>query len=98
MTTRYELRAYLAANMSTITNALYLHADRMTRSADEAQQLYEQGQADPAIRARQDATFMTNPGYRHSAQVLREDGERAKAVAERLQELIDDDEDEGYTE
>lgn len=87
-----ELAAYVAEHLSVITNALEQHAYRQEEAADSAQAAYDQGQADAGLLAAQDESLVTNAGFHQGSKLLRQDAERARAVASRLGELVYDDE------
>jgi hypothetical protein len=86
------LGTYVAQHRDAITNALRTFARDMQEAADKSQAAFEAGQADPAVRATQDATIMTNAGCKHSAVILAANAQKANAVADEIDRLIDGDE------
>lgn len=95
-----RLAGYVERHIGTITNALHNHADHMRDAATQARAAYEAGQADPAVRAAQDASIMSNNGLRHAAAMFTEDADKARKVATELQDLVDagDDTEDRDTE
>jgi hypothetical protein len=76
----------------TVTNALMVYSERMTKDADEIQAAYDRIKDDPEARARQDASMSTTEGLFHIAQVLREAASQADAAREAWEALTEDDE------
>ena len=48
---------------SIIRTALSAYAERMQETADQAYHAWQAGQSDPAIKAAQDASMVTNGGF-----------------------------------
>ena len=86
--------AYVERHQSTITNALRVYAEHMRQAAEQAMGEYERGQADPEVKAAQDGTLISNNGYRQSAALFTENADKAREVAEGIDELIDGNEDD----
>lgn len=89
---RRELVALVVGSESTIVNALRVLARNMAEAADGAQAAFEAGHSDGLV---------TNNGYKQSAVLFREQSEKAKKVADDLEERIQsyqdaDDEDSSY--
>ncbi len=83
-----ELARYINKVEPVIGNALTTHISRMRDAAESAQAAYDAGQADPVVKTSQDASWMTNSGYKHSAETFRESARRAEEVTERLMALL----------
>ncbi|MFF8367837.1 hypothetical protein ACF05W_03235 [Streptomyces lydicus] len=64
----------LSEHETIIRTALTGYVERMEEAAKEAQAAYEAGQADPAVKERQDGpnSFVTNLGYKYSAEMFRQ--------------------------
>jgi hypothetical protein len=86
-----DLADLLVRDRDFIVNALYVHAAHMGDAAQEARSAYEQGRADPAVRAAQDGSLVTHQGLRMSAQMFTEQADKARALAERITRIIDGD-------
>ncbi len=82
---------YVGDNLTVITNALHNHAERMTAAAADARTQYKAGQDNPETLAAQNASIITNQGYRMSAELFEQDAGKARGVAEHLTRLIDGD-------
>lgn len=78
----------LVEHEGTIRNALAVHAERMGEAAQEARAAYEAGQSDPALKARQDRTFMTNNGCKQAAEMLLQSAEAASRALEDIRNAI----------
>jgi hypothetical protein len=89
------LGTYVAQHRDTITNALRVFARNMQDAATTAQAAYDAGQADPAVRAQQDATMMTNTGSKHSATMFTTEARKADAAADDIDRLVDGGADQG---
>ncbi|MEV5913385.1 hypothetical protein AB0M00_31395 [Streptomyces chartreusis] len=91
--TRYH--AVLTDHETIIRTALQVYVERMEEAAKEAETAHEAGQADPEIKAQQDKSFVTNYGYKVSAQMFRESAQSARrASTDLLNAVLGLDEDE----
>ncbi|WP_306964322.1 hypothetical protein [Streptomyces afghaniensis] len=81
--TRYH--KVLTDHHSVIRTALWGYVERMEKAAKEAEDEYKAGQADPEVKARQDASYMTNRGYKHAAALF---SDSAKSGREALEDLM----------
>ncbi|MER5883070.1 hypothetical protein ABT160_04505 [Streptomyces sp. NPDC001941] len=79
--------AVLREHEGIIQAALGPYIREMEGSAKEAQAHYEAGRADPELRARQDASFITNIGYRQMAQMFQNSAESARRAFEALLDM-----------
>jgi hypothetical protein len=78
----------------TVTNALMVYSEHMTKDADEIQAAYDTIKDEPEARARQDKSMITTEGLRWSVQAIREAVSQADAAREAWEALTDlDDED-----
>ncbi|MGN7135786.1 hypothetical protein [Streptomyces pseudogriseolus] len=68
----------LSEHSALIRQALYVYLERMEGAALGAEAEYKRGQEDPEVKAQQDASLMTNRGYRISAQMFRESADSAR--------------------
>lgn len=87
----YRLGELVERESGLILTALAVYAEGMQQAADSARRAYEAGQEDGAVKAAQDATLMTNGGYKGSAEALRQAAELAREVYAALTLLIDGD-------
>ncbi|MEU9404791.1 hypothetical protein AB0E08_03660 [Streptomyces sp. NPDC048281] len=78
----------LSRHESLIQTALRVYAEGMDASAKEAQAAYEAGQADPKVKAEQDASLMTNRGFKHSAELFRESAKSARSASDEILNAI----------
>lgn len=62
-----RLAAFVREHDAFIITVLTVYAEHMTEAADSAGAQYRQGQADPAQLAAQNASLITNNGYKHGA-------------------------------
>ncbi|MGW2919537.1 hypothetical protein ACWDBF_16985 [Streptomyces angustmyceticus] len=62
----------LGEHETVIRTALQVYIDRMVAAAEEARAAYEAGQADPAVKEQQDNSFVTNLGYKYSAEMFKQ--------------------------
>ncbi|WAB08854.1 hypothetical protein SEA_SUCCESS_75 [Streptomyces phage Success] len=85
----------LTDHETIIRTALQVYVERMEEAAKEADAAYKAGQADPELKAQQDKSFVTNHGYKVSAQMFRESAESArKASTDLLNAVLGIDEDD----
>jgi hypothetical protein len=84
-----RIAEFLERHDSTIANALNVHAERMEKAANEAQESYDACMADPAVKAQTDASLMHSNGYRQSAEMFRAEAKTARQVATELRALLD---------
>lgn len=80
---------------SIIRMALGVYRERMEAAREEAQAAYEAGQADPVLKATQDASFMTNDGYCQAAAMFADSAKQAEEANMSILNAICPDEDEG---
>lgn len=73
-----------------ITNALEYYARRMREEAAVAREHYEAGQADPAVKAQQDTSMVTNEAFRMAAEMFGDSAWRAEEAGNTLRSLIAD--------
>lgn len=73
-----ELASVARQHDSVILTALGARESHFGAAEREAREHYEAGQADPAVKAAQDATIMTNNGLKHSAEMFADGARRAR--------------------
>ena len=78
----------------TVTNALMVYSERMTKDADEIQAGYDRIKDDPEASAAQDETMVTTAGLHHAVRAIREAVEQADAARKAWEELTDPDDEE----
>lgn len=76
-----------------IINALQVHAGRMRDAADEARAAYEAGRTNPTVAAGQNASLITNDGYRQTVELLTEQADKARDLVDKIVKIIDDEVD-----
>lgn len=91
--TDYRMATYLRANAHTITNALRNHAEWQEISATAARKEWQRGLGDPAAKAEQDASLVTNHGYLLMAEMLEQDAAKARRVADEIDRLVEEDDE-----
>lgn len=90
--------AVLSEHETILRTALQVYVERMEEAAKEAQAAYEAGQADPEVKAQQDESFVTNFGYKHSAQMFRESAMSARKASDDILNAVlgpDEDDEQG---
>ncbi|MGQ5602937.1 hypothetical protein [Streptomyces sp. EKS3.2] len=91
--TRYH--EVLTNHETIIRTALQVYVERMEEAAKEAEAAYKAGQDDPELKEQQDKSFVTNHGYKVSAQMFRESAQSArKASDDILNAVLGLDEDD----
>jgi hypothetical protein len=78
--------AFLHDNEGILRTALESFARHMSEAEKDARAAYEAGQADPEVKAQQDASMVTNFAYGHAADMFKGN---AKNALEALTELRD---------
>lgn len=89
-----DLAEWVQRNETLLSIALTSYAEYMEEAATEARAAYEAGQADPAVKAAQDGSLVTNNGLRISAEMFTDSAERARFAASEMDDLLDAEEDE----
>lgn len=84
-----KVAGYVSARLHVITNALRNHVEHMEKAAEVAETAYAAGQADPDVKAAQDASYITNKGLRTSAEMFRQDAHKARQVMEELEDMVE---------
>lgn len=85
-----KLARFVMGNAYFLDNALRVYAARMTEEANQARLAFKQGQTFPEVRATQDASVMTNAGFRMAAEMFADAARKATEMADRLAELIEE--------
>lgn len=78
----------LSQHESVIRTALHVYVERMEENAKECQAAYEAGQKDPEVKAKQDASYMTNAGLRHLAEMSRQSATTARKASDDILNAI----------
>lgn len=97
MSTREDTRtadmvAFLYENHWEIGSSLRSTYERMTEAAKDAEANYRLGREDPAIKADQDKSIVTNNGWRDLATIFREQAADAERIRRELLDLMDEKE------
>ncbi|MEU5577761.1 hypothetical protein ABZ791_10870 [Streptomyces huasconensis] len=90
-----RFHAVLKEHSSVIRTALHVYVERMEESAKKCEAAYKAGQEDPEVKAQQDASYITNNGLRHLAEMSRQSAESARqALTDLLNAELGPEEDE----
>ncbi|MFI2909474.1 hypothetical protein ACG2OD_14655 [Streptomyces sp. PDY-4] len=87
----------LSTHDRIIRTALGVYVERMERAAAEAEAAYNAGQADPEVKARQDASLMTNYGLKVASQRFQQSAESGRKALNAILDAVlgpEDDENE----
>ncbi|MFF3453233.1 hypothetical protein ACFYXH_02670 [Streptomyces sp. NPDC002730] len=90
--------AVLSKHETILRTALQVYVERMEEAAKEAQAAYEAGQTDPEMKAQQDKSFVTNFGYKHSAEMFRQSAHSARKASDDILNAVlgpDEDDEQG---
>lgn len=79
---------FLNENEGLIRNALGKYARDMQEAEKEARTAYAAGQADPQVKAAQDASLLTNRGYLHAANMFKDSAESALVALEEMSDVL----------
>lgn len=78
-----------ARNHATIIRtALSAYAERMQETADQAYHAWQAGQSDPAVKAAQDASMVTNGGFGGCSRLFAESAASARRALVSMSEYL----------
>lgn len=87
----FPLAQFTRTNETFILHVLGHYENYMRESAKPSMAEYERGQADPVVKAAQDASMITNNGYRQIALMAVQNADKAKRLADELSKLVEED-------
>lgn len=73
---------------TVIRAALSVYAERMQDSADQAHHAWQAGQADPQIKAAQDASMVTNAGFGSCSRLFADSAASARRALAAMSEYV----------
>ncbi|MFE9442478.1 hypothetical protein ACFYO2_26530 [Streptomyces sp. NPDC006602] len=79
---------FLNNQEGVIRAALGKYERDMREAEKEAREAYQAGQADPQVKAAQDASVIANRGYLHAANMFRESAESAVTALEEMMDVL----------
>lgn len=85
---REQLERLLTTEQHAITNALRVFARDMREASDEAFAAFKAGKDDPAVKAAQDESILTNNGLVMSARLFAENADKATQIADEIDMLL----------